>query len=198
MSGLSFFLIEFSVLVRYFSWFIWRLFLETEQDIANRKEKRRWLLSLLFDDRISAYKYVLRTGLISLIPSLIISFILGLSGIMNEETAPEFRGSAVFLFIGMVIISPPIETLLMGPILKLLSFITKHKLRLAILSALVWAILHSLLAPAWGLGVVWPFFVFSCSYLNFRRRSWFRAVLVTSGVHAFQNILPALLVIASL
>jgi len=169
--------------------------LETEQDIAGRKKKQQWLLSLLFDNRISAHKYILRTGLISLIPSLIISFILGFLGIMNEETSPDIQGSALFLFVGMVVIGPPIETLLMGPILKLLSFMTKYKVRLAIMSAFVWAVVHSLLAPAWGLGVFWPFFVFSCSYLNWRRQAWWRAVLITSGVHAFQNFLPTVLVI---
>lgn len=172
--------------------------METEQDSAVRDKKQRWLVSLLFDNRISAYKYILRTGLISLIPSLIISFILGFLGVMNEETSPDIRGSALVLFVGMVIIGPLIETLLMGPVLKLFSFVTKNKVRLAIMSACLWAILHSLLAPAWGLGVIWPFFVFSCSYLNWRRCAWWRAVLITSGVHAFQNFLPTIIVIASL
>lgn len=172
--------------------------METEQDIVIQEKKRHLLLSLLFDNRISAYKYIFRTGFISLIPSLIISFLLGMLGVMNEETVPDIKGSALFLFVGMVIIGPPIETLLMGPVLKLLSFITKHKVRLAIMSACSWAILHSLLAPAWGFGVIWPFFVFSCSYLNWRERAWWRAVLITSCVHAFQNFLPTIIAIAYL
>jgi hypothetical protein len=171
--------------------------METEQDIAGREKKQLWLLSMLFDNGIPPYKYIIRTGFISLIPSLIISFLLGMLGVMNEETAPDIKGSVLLLFVGMVIIGPPIETLLMGPVLKLLSFITKYKVRLAIMSACFWAILHSLLAPAWGLGVIWPFFVFSCSYLNWRERAWWKAVLITSGVHAFQNFLPTIIVIAS-
>jgi hypothetical protein len=144
------------------------------------------------------WKYVLRTGLISLIPSLIITTILGLSGVITEETGPEFKGPALGLLIGMVLISPPLETLLMGGGLWILSFITKRPVRLAVISAFIWAGVHSLFAPAWGLGVIWPFFVFSCSYLGWRRRSWRRAILVTSCVHAFQNILPAIAVIATL
>lgn len=171
--------------------------METEQDIAGQEKKGLWLLSILFDNGISAPRYIIRTGLISLIPSLAISFILGFLGIMNENTAPDIQGSALFLFVGMVIIGPLIETLLMSPVLKLLSFITKHKIRLAIMSAFFWAIMHSLLASAWGLGVVWPFFVFSCSYLNWCERAWWRAILITSGVHAFQNFLPTIIVIFS-
>jgi hypothetical protein len=144
------------------------------------------------------WKYVLRTGLISLVPSLIIVMILGLTGVVTEETGPEFKGPALGLLIGMVLISPPLETLLMGGGLWILSFITKRPVRLAVISAFIWAGVHSLFAPAWGLGVIWPFFVFSCSYLGWRRRSWRRAILVTSCVHAFQNILPAIAVIATL
>jgi hypothetical protein len=149
-------------------------------------------LSLLFDTNVSIPRYVLRAGLISLIPSLAISITLGLLGIMNEETAPEFEGPVIFVGLSMILISPPVETLIMAPILKLLSFVSKRRVRLAIMSACTWGIFHSLAAPAWGLGIIWPFFVFSCCYLAWRKRSFWLAILVTSCVHAFQNTLPAL------
>jgi hypothetical protein len=172
--------------------------LEPEQNITVKQKKQPRLLSLLFDNQISMWKYVLRTGLISLVPSLIIVLILGLTGVVTEESGPEFKGPAIGLLIGLVLISPPLETLLMGGVLWILSFITKRQVLLAVISAFVWAGVHSLIAPAWGLGVIWPFFVFSCSYLGWRKRSWWRAILVTSCVHAFQNTLPAIALIATL
>jgi hypothetical protein len=172
--------------------------LEPEQNTTIEEKKQPRLLSLLFDNQIPMWKYILRTGLISLIPSLIIVLILGLTGVISEETGPEFKGSAIGLFVWLVIIGPPLETLLMGGMLWILSFITKRQIRLAVISALIWAGLHSLRAPSWGLGVIWPFFVFSCSYLNWRRRSYWRAILVTSCVHAFQNFLPSIAAIAML
>lgn len=168
-----------------------------QQELPEPERHHGWLLSMLFDNSTSMRRYVLRTGLISLVPSLIIVIALAQSGIMNEDTGPEFKGSPIELLIGIVIIGPPMETLLMGPVLWVLSRITKRQVRLAALSALVWAGLHSLSAPAWGLGVFWPFFVFSCSYLAWRRRAWWRAILVTSCVHAFQNTLPAIAVITT-
>jgi len=156
------------------------------------------LLSLLFDNQIAMWKYILRTGLISLVPSLIFVLILGLIGIITDQTGPKFEGSAIELFVLMVIIGPPIETLIMAGGLWLLSFVTKRQVRLAIFSAIVWAVIHSLVAAAWGLGVIWPFFVFSCSYLAWRERSWWHAILVTSCVHAFQNFLPAIMTISIL
>ena len=169
-----------------------------EQDTTVEQKRQSRLISLLFNNQMPIWKYVLSAGLISLVPSIIISIILGLTGIMTEETGPEFEGSAIGLFIGLIIIGPPLETLLMGVLFRLLSFITKRPVRLSIISAIIWATLHSLLAPAWGLGVIWPFFVFSCAYLSWRRRSWRHAILVTSCVHAFQNTLPTIILIASL
>jgi len=171
--------------------------LEPEQDTTGQQKRQPRLLCLLFDNQISMWKYILRTGLISLVPSLVIAMILGLTGVITEETGPDFKGSVIGLFIGLVIVSPLLETLLMAGGLWILSFITKRQVRLAVISAFVWAGVHSLIAPAWGLGVIWPFFVFSCCYLSWRRRSWWRAILVTSCVHAFQNILPAIAVIAT-
>ena len=172
--------------------------MEPQQDTTGQQKRQPRLLSLLFDNQISMWKYVLRTGLISLVPSLIIVLILGLTGVVTEESGPEFKGPAIGLLIGLVLISPPLETLLMGGVLWILSFITKRQVLLAVISAFVWAGVHSLIAPAWGLGVIWPFFVFSCSYLGWRKRSWWRAILVTSCVHAFQNTLPAIALIATL
>ena len=170
--------------------------MEPEHDTTTQEKKQPRLLSLLFDNKISMWKYILRTGLISLVPSLIIVLILGLTGVITDQTAPKFKGSAISLFVMMVIIGPPIETLIMAGVLWILSFITKRQVRLAIFSAIVWAVIHSLLAPAWGLGVIWPFFVFSCSYLAWKKRSWWHAILITSCVHAFQNFLPAIMTIS--
>jgi hypothetical protein len=172
--------------------------LEPEQNTTVEEKKQPRLLSLLFDNQIPMWKYILRTGLISLVPSLFFVLILGLTGVISEETSPEFEGSGIGLFVTLVVIGPLLETLIMAGGLWILSFIIKRQIKLAVISAFIWAVVHSLIAPVWGLGVIWPFFVFSCSYLNWRRRSWWRAILVTSCVHAFQNFLPSIVVVAML
>ena len=151
---------------------------------------------MLFDNRTSMPRYVLRAGLISFLPSMVIVVILAALGIMDEQSSPDFEGSALLLLLMIVLIGPPIETLLMAPILWVPSRITKRQIPLAAMSACVWAVLHSLLAPAWGLGVIWPFFVFSCAYLTWRKRSFWRAILVTSCVHSLQNLLPGIAAVA--
>ncbi len=165
---------------------------QAQQETPNPETQRGWLLSMLFDNRISMRRYVPRAAVISFLPSMIIVAILASSGIMTEERSPTFEGDPLYLLLMVVVIGPPIETLLMAPILWLLSFITKHEIALAAVSACIWAGFHSLFASAWGLGVIWPFFVFSCSYLNWRERSFWRAILATSCIHSLQNLIPGI------
>ncbi len=176
--------------------------MESEQDQQDQPTpepeiRRGWLLSRLFDADISMPRYVLRAWPISFLPSIAIVIILTALGIMTEETGPGFEGDPFFILLMVVVIGPPMETLLMVPILWVLSFVSKRDVPLAAMSACVWAVFHSLLAPAWGLGVIWPFFVFSCSYLHWRRRSFWRAILVTSCIHSLQNLVPGIMAVAT-
>lgn len=118
--------------------------MEPGQDITETIEKTKpqtRLLQWLFDTRISMRRYVLRAGLISLLPSLAIAFILAICGIITEETGPGFEGSPLQLIFLIVIVGPPIETLLMGLVLRMLSLITRRRIPLAATSAFVWACL---------------------------------------------------------
>ena len=176
--------------------------MESEQDLQVQQTpepeiQRGWLLSKLFDDNISMPRYAIRAWLISFLPSMVIVVVLASSGIMTEESGPTFEGGSLFILPMVVLIGPPVETFLMVPILWILSFVSKRDVPLAAMSACIWAVFHSLLAPAWGLGIIWPFFVFSCSYLHWRRRSFWRAILVTSCVHALQNLVPGIIAVAT-
>ncbi len=144
------------------------------------------------------WKYIVCMGLVSFVPSMIIvAFLVG-AGVINEETSPNF-GQVLHpaaKFVGMVIFSPIVETLLMSFFLWLMSFATKRRILLATMSALIWAGLHSILAPVWGFGVLWPFFVMSCAYLAWRQKSWSHAIVVATGIHMLQNLIPATLLIS--
>ena len=143
---------------------------------------------------VSMRRYVLGMAVASLIPSALIAIALATAGIIDEESRPVFAGSALFLLISTLMVAPAIETLLMSAVLWPLSFFTDRILPLAVVSAVIWAGLHSLAAPVWGLTVVWPFFVFSYAYLTWRKKGWWRAVWVTFWIHVFQNLLPGVLV----
>jgi len=162
--------------------------------------------SFLFSTRLPFWKYVLLMGVISLVPSLLLAGILASAGIVNEQTGPVFKAPEgvppiVFgasLFLGFLCLSPIVETLLLAFTLWILSFTVERNILRAVFAALIWAGLHSLAAPAWGLVIWWPFFIFSCAYISWRRVSWPHAFLAAGLIHMIQNILPAVAVVASL
>lgn len=154
-----------------------------------------------FNPGPSVWRYVVRMGLISLVPSLLIGVVIFV--ILSEftdsplEYGPQYDEgsplSGLALFFSVVVIGPAIETLLMSAVLWGLSFITRKVVHLAVLSAVVWAMLHSLMAPIWGLVIAWPFYVFSRAYLAWRPYGWWKSVGITSCIHMFQNLLPGLI-----
>jgi hypothetical protein len=164
-------------------------------DENQQQQPRR---SFLFDTSISMRRYVLRMGLISVLPSAAIGMALAAAGAVNEQAAPSFEGPRLLVLAFVWFIGPASETLLMSFILWLLSFFTKRIVLLAVISALIWAALHSLAVPVWGLVVFWPFFIFSCSYLAWRQKAWWRAVWVSCCVHMFQNFIPGIVIAATL
>lgn len=150
------------------------------------------IIAILRDTTQPPYKYVWRAALISFIPSILIGMVV--SG-LAPDNGPTFEGSTVSIVIGVVLLSPLIETLLMIPILWIIKRFTQNLITLAISSAVTWAVLHSLAAPAWGFSVVWAFFVFSLSFLVWDQKSRKHAILVTTSIHMCQNLIPALAII---
>ncbi|RJQ56593.1 MAG: hypothetical protein C4521_00210 [Actinobacteria bacterium] len=129
--------------------------------------------------------------------TLLLATVAGLlfpQGGPDMQWSQESVGGMIWLVVGGLIVSPFIETLMMIPILALLRRAIPGEPLIAAASALVWAGLHSLLAPAWGLGVVWGFFVFSMCFIAWRKRSLGNAILMTSTLHLAHN-LPSIILL---
>jgi len=143
-------------------------------------------------------KYIVRMALISLIPSILISILVAVLGLGDQGAPPGFDGSgatateAWTFFLLVVLIGPFLETLLLSFGIWFLSRFTQVNVMIAIVSALLWACLHSLMLPTWGLVVFWPFVVFSCAYITWRQKSWLKAIWAAFCIHALQNLLPGI------
>ena len=150
----------------------------------------------LTDEPRPMWKYILWMAPIGFVPSVVLGALGASVGLVSDSTgldAKDFQGVPILGVVFLIlIVSPVVETLLMSPILFLISRATKKKLTIAIVSALIWGVFHGLASPVWGLVVLWPFFVFSCAYLTWRPKSWVKAIWVTCCIHMLQNTLPAL------
>ncbi len=151
---------------------------------------------LLTDDPRPMRKYILWMWPISFLPTVALGFLGSIVGIDPDAadlTAEALAGApALVVVFLLVIVSPVVETLMMSFVLFILSRFMKKKVTLAMVSAVLWGLLHGLDSPVWGVHVLWPFFVFSCAYLTWRQKSWFHAVWVTCCIHALQNLVPSL------
>jgi hypothetical protein len=141
-------------------------------------------------------KYILIMWPVTVIPALLIATImfavvLGF-GVDAVSYAPSFEGDIqarpVFLLYSGVILFPFIESLLMGALIRFLQNFTQRLFVVALVSAIVWAVLHSLAAPLWGLGVLWGFFVFSVAFMVWGREKFMNGVWVATAIHGLNNL----------
>jgi hypothetical protein len=144
------------------------------------------LVQWLLDDACAAGRYVLRAYLIQFIPVVVLG--LCLSALLDGPgtSRPSRPGS---LHLGMLILAPVVENLLMVGALSLLSGVHSPARRAAIVG-LIFGILHALVTPL-GIVAVWSFFVFGMTFLGRSSHGFWHAYLVSVAVHALGNVVPA-------
>ena len=123
---------------------------------------------------------------ISVLPAFVLGFVI--FAIFPDADEPDFGGDFWAELIGIVVFSPAIETLLMWPVLALLSRFMNNTWALALASAGLWALLHSLMVPVWGFNIFWSFVVFSICFVEWRKKSIGAALSMTFLIHALQNL----------
>lgn len=157
-----------------------------------KESNRNWPLwpAFLFSSDQPKSAYILKAWLLALLPSLAIGALI--AAVTAGEAAPSFPLPAPLFVLLVVAVAPILETLIMVPPLLGLSRLA-GPVPAAIGSALLWAALHSLAEPLWGLVVWWPFLILSIALLTWRPRGLATAILVVSAIHALQNAVAAAL-----
>ena len=151
------------------------------------------LLQPLFDTSQKQSKYILYAFLVSIIPAFVLSY--GIDLLFPDTQFPEFEPNFTYLLVSVVILGPLIETLLMWPIIAVLSRISTSTMFISIFSAILWAMLHSSLYLIWGLTIFWSFVVFSISFTVWRKISIKKAIFITFSIHALQNAVASIFIL---
>lgn len=155
---------------------------------------------LLFDTDVHPARYVLRAWPMATLPTFAIAVLLavgaerlGAGRLFDEGQWDGLKELPRGLLMLQVLLAAPLlETLLMAPILALLTRLLPRRRWVVLASALLWAGLHSLSVPVWGLCIFWTFAVFSSAFLAWRPRSFWHAYFVTAAVHALNNAVAGL------
>lgn len=138
----------------------------------------------LFETDRSKARYVILLWLLAIVPSLALSGLVGL--VAPEAEPPELATQGSVALVLIVVVAPLIETLIMGAVLLGLEKLLGPRLAV-VASALLWAIVHSLSAPIWGLVVWWPFLLFSIAFLTWSKSGLLAAIAIVTAAHALQN-----------
>lgn len=146
----------------------------------------RWLLRT----PAGRARYILEMLGAAIVPGLAVPFLL--SSVLNfhpeQRSVPISGARFVFFTIQAGLLAPMIETLVMLPVLGVLTWLTRDRIKLAVLSGTFWGVMHVVLvAPgSWPAG--WLFFVLSAILLAWRPVSLGTAYRYTVAVHALNNI----------
>lgn len=151
-----------------------------------------FLPAFLFAADPNPARYVVKAWPVALLPALVLGILAGL--LAPEAEPPDLAIDGAVAVLLVVVVAPLLETLLMTVPLALMARLLGPG-PAAVGSALLWAVLHSLAAPIWGLVIWWPFLILSVAMLTWRERGWTRAILVVAAIHALHNSLPALLLL---
>ncbi|HEX8308525.1 MAG TPA: hypothetical protein VF645_08915 [Allosphingosinicella sp.] len=158
--------------------------MNSDSALSERPSYLGWLPRFLFETDPFAPRYVVKAWLLALLPSIALSALVRLA--VAGAAAPQFPGEPARLVLFVVFVGPALETLLLA--LPLLALNRRFGLGPAVAgSALIWAGIHSLVAPIWGLVIWWPFLIMSIAFLTWRRDGLVKALGVAFAIHALQN-----------
>jgi membrane protease YdiL (CAAX protease family) len=142
------------------------------------------LFKLLANTNQPLRLYIFKVYILALCIGLTITFLLDF--LAPNAESPDFE-MGLTSFIVIVFVCPMLETFLMIPIISLIRKITSNILYVSIISAFIWAIMHSLQIPLWGVGVFTLFFLMSMAYQYWDTHSRGHALLVVMMIHALNN-----------
>jgi hypothetical protein len=162
--------------------------------LAERPVYLRFLPDFLFRQDEPPLSYIVKGWLLALLPSLAMSWVVGLFASPTAEI-PDIPVEGSISLLLLIVVGPLLETLILLPMV--LGFRRLFGSGPAVLlGSLLWAIGHSLATPIWGLIVWWPFLLFSIAVLTWRDRGLFQTVAVVTTIHGLQNATAGLILLA--
>jgi len=138
----------------------------------------------LFERKDSKLLYCIKASLLAFVIAAVlvhvVDFFIGVD--VDREVQKTFLSAFM-----IIIFAPALETLLMIPIIWIVFKLTGHMVVTAVVNALIWAVLHSLAFPMWGLFVFMSFVIFGIGYQVWHQVSWKTGALVVFGILALLN-----------
>lgn len=98
-----------------------------------------------------------------------------------------YVGKGMFTVMMIAVITPLLETLILGAVCWILSRFLSI-VPTIVFGSLIAALFHSLNTPIWGLVIWWPFLIFSTLLMVWKERSLLLGILIPTIVHGLHNL----------
>ncbi len=142
-------------------------------------------MKYLMDTKQSELMYVLKAFVTASTIALCFATVIVYLFPNAKASGQEFDTLTAFLL--LVLVGTIAETLIMIPIFAAIKLFTKNIVKIAFVSALIWAGIHSFSPSVWGLVTFSSFFIYSLAFLNWDSISRKKAIYITFGIHALKN-----------
>ncbi len=154
------------------------------------------LIDFLFNTNTPLWRYCLLVLPLATIPSAALlvtaGLLLQLAGLDPTRYSPPAPTFSPWAVIASTTIAPIFETFLLAAAIAILSVFITSKIRVAIVSAVLWGIFHGLFGLLWFFGSAWSFFVLSCAYLAWRGKSFKHAYYAALIPHVLNNTIATI------
>lgn len=161
-------------------------------DLANLQRASRNLRQFLISPTARLPTYCIQAFLLAFVPSAILVVavrgLLEYMGISLPAGPSSLRVITVSMAFGSIVFTPIFETFLLAALVYVLTRFTAAPLVVALLSGIIWGCVHGAFSPIRFFGSVWAFFVFTCAYLAWRKRSFGRAFIASAVPHSLGNL----------
>lgn len=155
------------------------------------------IYGILLSNKTSLLKYIGITFLIELLPALFLISIVGIIIYLfdlkyTEPTQYDFSWGT---FWKIVVFAPITETYLLIFTLFILRnwHFKTEGLKLAIIAAILWGLLHGIQSWPRFFGPTWSFFIYSTAYETWRLSSFKKAYAAAAIPHALNNLFAMLI-----
>lgn len=159
--------------------------------MPHSKFSQNVFFSAFFNTSTPLWQLIVVTTIFATVPAILLTamsrLLLSRFGINLSSYVSPSLGTSLSEIIGIVLVFPFIETVVLGVLLTFLKFFISNRWVVTTISALLWGCLHASLSLLWFVGPAWLFFVWSNAFLVWRKENLKKAVLVSFVPHMLNN-----------
>ena len=152
----------------------------------------------LFNTNRPLWRYSLIVLPLVMLPAMailvLVRYGMTLAGLDLAKFAAPPISTSIGGAIGGIAFAPIVETYMLAVLITILSSFMSNNIYIAIVSGVLWGLLHAAFGLLWFFGPAWAFFIFTCAFIAWRQKSFKHAYFAAFVPHVLMNLIGILFV----